>query len=181
MGDHITRYDLMPIPPIPTQTEYFEAGAVTFGVEYRLLDDAIAAASATETAKGTDAAGAGFDDRGVSLHVFCEDADESLEYLRFDCFDEDPHYHYVSWRARSNEMLHIDPVADGDPLAWALERIRTRLPQMLERAGAAEVAARVDPRLIETALPKVSEAAWRARYHHDEAGVRRGALGGQTR
>ena len=35
-----------------------------------------------------------------------------------------------------NEMLHLDPVADGDPLAWALERIRTRLPQMLARAGA---------------------------------------------
>ena len=33
-------------------------------------------------------------------------------------------------------MIHLDPVADGDPLAWALERLRTRLPQMLERAGA---------------------------------------------
>ena len=183
MQDHITRYDLMPIPPVESQTEYFEAGAVTFGVEYRLLTDAIAAASALERASGSDSAGgrAGerFDDRGVAIHVFgCDDpaSSQRLEYLRFDCFDEDPHYHYVCWQSRSNEMLHIDPVADGDPLTWALERIRTRLPQMLARAGATRLASRVDARLVEAALPRVSEAAWRARYHHDDEGVLAAAL-----
>lgn len=180
MSDHITRYDLMPIPPVPSQTEYFEAGAVTFGVEYRLLDDAIAAASDVEGAGGADSAGS-FDDRGVSVHVFgSKEGEEALEVLRFDCFDEDPHYHYVSWAEKSNEMIHIDPVADGDPLTWALERIRTRLPQMLERAGAPEVAARVDLRRVEETLPKVSEAAWRARYHHDDDAVRKGAMGGKA-
>jgi hypothetical protein len=183
VADHITRYDLMPIPPVAAQTEYFDAGVVRFGVEYRLLNDAIAAASAVEAASGGDSAGGSegsFEDRGVSLHVFGSsdgsDGAEPLEYLRFDCFDEDPHYHYVSWKHRSNEMLHIDPVADGDPLTWALERIRTRLPQMLERAGAPELAARVDLRLVEAALPKISEAAWRARYHHDDEAVLRDAL-----
>ncbi len=192
MSDHITHYELMPIPPVESQTEYFEAGAVTFGVEYRLLDDAIAAASNVESARGQESAGGqpsargsdsrrSIDDRGVSLHVFgsAAEGEERLEHLRFDCFDEDPHYHYVSWKDKSNEMLHIDPVADGDPLTWALERIRTRLPQMLERAGAADVAARVDLRLVEEVLPKVSEAAWRARYHHDEEAVRRDALAGE--
>jgi len=179
MADHITRYDLMPIPPVPAQTEYFDAGVVRFGVEYRLLNDAIAAAADVEAASGSDSAGESFDDRGVSLHVFgvADDGGEPLEYLRFDCFVEDPHYHYVSWKHKSNEMIHIDPVADGDPLAWALERIRTRLPQMLERAGAPEVAARVDPRLVEQALPRVTEAAWRARYHHDDEAVLRDAQG----
>jgi hypothetical protein len=178
VNDHITRYSVMPIPPVDAQTEYFDAGAVRFGVEYRLLDDAIAGASSLADASGQEAAGQGFDDRGVALHVFGRDdaGGDAVEYLRFDCFDEDPHYHYVSWRDRSNEMLHIDPIADGDPLTWALERIRTRLPQMLERAGAPEVAARVDARLVESVLPKVSEAAWRARYHHDETAVRAGAL-----
>ena len=179
MADHITRYDLMPIPPVEAQTEYFDAGAVRFGVEYRLLNDAIAAAAAVEAASGSESAGESFDDRGVSVHVFgvADDGGEPLEYLRFDCFDEDPHYHYVSWKQKSNEMLHIDPVADGDPLTWALERIRTRLPQMLERAGAPEIAARVDLRIVEETLPKVSEAAWRARYHHDDEAVLRDAQG----
>jgi len=178
MTSHITRYDLMPIPAVPAHTEIFEAGAIAIGVEYRLLNDAIAAANAPVPAAGADRADAGsFDDRGVSLHVYGAVGGERVECLRFDCFAEDPHYHYVCWRTRSNEMLHIDPVVDGDPLAWALERIRTRLPQMLERAGASELAAAVDPRLLESALPRVVEAAYRLRYHHDDAAVLRGALG----
>ncbi len=176
MSDHITRYDKMPIPPIEAQTTWFDAGAVRIGVEYRLLTDAIAAQAQTAAATGSDsAAGQTFDDRGVSLHV-CAAGDETRDILRFDCFDEDPHYHYVSWRAMSNEMLHIDPIADGDPLAWALERIRTRLPQMLARAGAADLAARVDAREIERALPRVAEAAYRARYHSDPGAVLRRTL-----
>jgi hypothetical protein len=177
VSDHITRYDKMPIPPVEAQTTWFAAGAVRIGVEYRLLTDAIAANAATAAATGSDsAAGQSFDDRGVSLHV-CGAGDDLREFLRFDCFDEDPHYHYVSWRAMSNEMLHIDPIADGDPLAWALERIRTRLPQMLERAGAVELAARIDAREIERALPRVAEAAYRARYQSESGAVLRHALG----
>jgi hypothetical protein len=174
----------MPIPPVEAQTTWFDAGAVRIGVEYRLLNDAIAAAADAVATRNATPAAAGsidappFDDRGVSLHVFGTGADgKALEFLRFDCFDEDPHYHYVSWRGMSNEMLHMDPIADGDPLAWALERIRTRLPQMLARAGAADVAARVDPREIERALPRVAEAAYRARYHSDAGAVLRDALG----
>jgi len=180
MTSHITRYDKMPIPPVEEQTEVFDAGVVSFGVEYRLLNDAIAAASEVVTAGG-DASGASFDDRGVSLHVFAEVRGRREEVLRFDCFQEDPHYHYVCWEARSNEMLHVDPVADGDPLAWALERIRTRLPQMLERAGAGEAASRVDLRRVDAVLPRVAEAAFRARYHHDDAQTLRGALGAAKR
>lgn len=178
MASHITRYDLMPIPPVEEHTEWFEAGVVRIGVEYRVLDDAIAAASQVEQAGGGDAAAGSFDDSGVALHVCAGNAAERLEYLRFDCFQEDPHYHYVSWKERSNEMLHLDPVADGDPLSWALDRLRTRLPQMLRRAGAGEWAERVDAAQIEEILPRVAEAAWRARYHHDDAAIRAAALKG---
>jgi hypothetical protein len=167
----------MPIPPVEARTEWFDAGAVRFGVEYRLLTEAIAAAAQVEAARGGDRADpASFDDRGVSIHVQGRDEQGALEYLRFDCFEEDPHYHYVSWRERSNEMLHIDAVAEGDPLAWALERLRTRLPEMLARAGAAHIAARLDARLVAAVLPRVAEAAWRARREPDAAGVLRDAL-----
>jgi hypothetical protein len=182
MTDHITRYDRMPIPPVEAQTTWFDLGAVRIGVEYRLLTDAIAGANEVVAAAGAtqEAAAApsptALDDRGVSLHVFGGGAG-GQEFLRFDCFDEDPHYHYISWRAMSNEMLHLDPIADGDPLAWALERIRTRLPQMLARAGAADVAAELDPAELERALPRVAEAAYRARYHSDAGAVMRSALG----
>lgn len=176
---HITRYNVMPIPPVEKQTTWIEAGPIRFGVEYRLLNDAIAAAASEDlaTATGNAPGVESVDDRGVSIHVFGDSGGESLEYLRFDCFDEDPHYHYISWKDQSNEMLHIDPIADGDPLSWTLDRLRLRLPFMLARAGAPEIAAKIDSRLLDAALPRVAEAAYRARYHHDDDEVLKGALG----
>jgi hypothetical protein len=35
----------------------------------------------------------GFADEGVTIHVF--DASDGHEYLRFDVFDDEPHYHYI--------------------------------------------------------------------------------------
>jgi hypothetical protein len=82
----------------------------------------------------------------------------------------------VSWEERANEVLHLDPIADGDPLHWALERIRTRLPQMLERAGVKDAAIRVDPAALEEVLPRMIEAAFAARFNADEEAVLRDAL-----
>jgi len=170
---HITRYDLMPIPPVESHTHWFEAGGLRIGVEYRLLTDAIAAANRLEAAQGDVSrvqAEGPVDDRGVSLHVVAIQDGEEREFLRFDCFQEDPHYHYVSWRDKSNEMIHVDPVADGDPLAWALDRLRTRLLPMLIRAGAADVAKRVDVPAVDALLPRIAETAFLMRFApHDEA------------
>jgi hypothetical protein len=177
---HVTSYSVMPIPPVEANTRWVEAGVLRIGVQYRLLDDAIAAAAEarlTAASGGERGQTTGLDDRGVALHVCAQQDGEWRELLRFDCFQEDPHYHYVSHRDRMNDMLHLDPVADGDALAWALERIRTRLPQMLARAGAADVAARLDARALEEALPRVAEMAYRARYESDAASVRAAALG----
>jgi hypothetical protein len=164
---HVTKYDRMPLPPIEARTTWFEEGPLAIGVEYREVDEALAAAAQHERAAGAAGSGAagaaGLDDRGVSLHVCGVEGGARSEYLRFDCFAEDPHYHYVSWRDRTNHMLHLDPAAEGDPLAWALERIRHRLPEMLARAGAGELAARVDRGTVERLLPRVSAAAFRAR------------------
>jgi hypothetical protein len=177
---HITSYSVMPIPPVEANTRWFPAGALRIGVQYRVLDDAIAAAADAQLARAGGAERGqvtGLDDRGVALHVCAEQDGEWREFLRFDCFQEDPHYHYVSHRERKNEMVHLDPIADGDALAWALERLRTRLPQMLARAGGADVVPRLDARALEDALPRVAEAAYRARYASDAEAVRAAALG----
>lgn len=170
MAGHITRYDKMPIPPNDAHTRYFDAGVIRIGVEYRVLtDEVVAAIRDSLQSAGGDEAGKleNLDDSGVSLHVFGKVDDKEYEYLRFDCFNEEPHYHYVSWASKSNELLHIDPVADGDPLTWALDRIRTRLPQMLIRAEAGYVASQIDHEQLDAILPKVAEAAFSARYHND--------------
>lgn len=179
MSGGVTHYDVMPIPPTPSQTRWFEAGAVSFGVEYRLLNEAIAAAHVGEAAVGKDASdGPVLEDCGVSIHVCDNRGATPVEHLRFDCFEEDPHYHYISWDDKSNDMVHIDPIADGDPLSWTLDRIRTRLPQMLRRAGAEPLVTELDPDLLERVLPRVAEAAYRARYQHDDTRVLADALGG---
>lgn len=166
---HITRYDVMPIPPIEAHTRWFEAGALRIGVEYRLVTEAVAAARQVEAATGTDGLEAAvLDDRGVSLHVVGDVDGVPREVLRFDCFVEDPHYHYVSWREKANEVLHLDPVADGDPLDWALERLRSRLPEMLARAGVPDLAAALDVRAVLRALPEITRAAQHARREAGE-------------
>jgi len=155
------------------------SGGVRIGVEYRLLTDAIAAAAQLVAANG-DVPGVeagSVDDRGVSLHVVARQDGEDREFLRFDCFQEDPHYHYVSWRDKSNEMIHLDPVADGDPLAWALDRLRSRIQPMLTRAGAGDVADTLDLTAVHAALPRISETAFRLRHaEHDEAEIHAAAV-----
>jgi hypothetical protein len=174
----VTKYDIMPIPPVEAHCQRFEAGPISIWVEYRLLNDAIAAAHTVQ--QGFDGEPPTVEDRGVSLHVFGEPApgEPESEFLRFDCFDEDPHYHYVSYANQTNEMVHLDPHAHGDPLAWALDCLGSRLSQMLERAGAPTLAARVEPRRLEELLPKVAEAAYRARFQHDDEAIEAGALAG---
>lgn len=151
-------FDIMPIPPIPEHCTYIPAGAVTFAVEYRLLNEDTLQGHRPEP-EG-DAPARVFDDRGVTLHVF--DAADGREYLRFDCFEEDPHYHYIQHHRQVNVVVRLDTAADGEPLPWALERLRTRLPEMLRQAGAADLADRVEPTVLAAALSEVVAVAEKA-------------------
>jgi hypothetical protein len=49
---------------------------------------------------------------------------------------------------------------------------------MLARAGASHL--ELDRDLLERVLPRVAEAAYRARYQHDDGVVLRDALGGRA-
>lgn len=64
--------------------------------------------------------------------------DDDHEYLRFDMFDEDPHYHYRP-PAGEERIIGIDTVAVGDPVDWVLARLRERLTPMLVEAGGASL------------------------------------------
>jgi hypothetical protein len=76
------------------------------------------------------------------------------EVLRFDCFERAPHYHYA-W-STNDQYVPLDATADGDPFQWTLERLRIRLPAMLIRAGAPELARTFDQREIDAAIPKIT-------------------------
>jgi hypothetical protein len=170
------------LPHIPEQTEIIELGAIAIGIGYRVLDDATAGEYLRQVGynprpeQGEAGYGnQGMEDGGVSIHVFGRRGSEWTEYFRFDCFEDEPHYHYVYPDEKAQRRVFLDPVLEGDPLEWALERLRTRLPDILRSVGADELARRVDPAAIEAALPRVraaiqrAEAARGARRRHTPA------------
>ncbi len=167
-------------PPVEKQTEYVDAGVVTFGIEYRLLTAAIHAANIGKAVVGAKTDLSSGYDKGVTLHIFVNEGGERTERIRFDSFGEDPHYHYMDPANNSNELLGIDPSAVGDPLAWALDVIRTRLPQILARSGADHLSKQVEQSKIDEALPKVAEAAYRARFRSDDETVHKNAVNVQA-
>ncbi len=112
-----------------------EAGAVTFALEYR----------------------AQMADQGVCIQVVGGVAGAERELLRFDCFDQSPHYHYAP--LDKNERHNVDKTTAGNPVGWALRQLRARLPEMLEHAGYGEVANRLDRDLVSSKLDEVEEVA----------------------
>jgi hypothetical protein len=90
-------FKFMPIPMIEHNAEWFDAGAVSFAVEVRVL-------AGMGEASGE---GAG----GGTIHVFSPDHQE--EWVRFDCFDDEPHYHYLDQRAKHNTVWTYDDAVNG--------------------------------------------------------------------
>jgi hypothetical protein len=160
-------YNMAPQPPSEKDTTWFPAGALSIGVEFRdvnpddLLelykDDPAQLKELLE--KSPDG---GFADNGVSLHV--RDAADAHEYLRFDCFDNEPHYHYIhnSTEPYVNNVVTYDPFALGDMLPFAVGCLRHRLADMLPRAGGGHLVDQLDPATIEKAVDEVEALARQA-------------------
>jgi hypothetical protein len=155
----------LPVPAFPEHTARFVAGPVTIGVEYRVLDEAtiLAFYGPDARAKFPNGAPAGMgaviNEDGLSLHVF--GTADGHEYLRFDCFDDAPHYHYLDPPSSRNVVHDYDAVANGPIVEWAFDALRTRLREMLSHAGAAALADSVDPRSVAEILPAVEAEAHR--------------------
>jgi hypothetical protein len=98
-------------------------------------------------------------DQGLCVQVYGEVEGKDTEILRFDCFDQDPHYHYGP--ENKNVRLHMDKTTAGNPLGWTLDNIRHKLPAMIRRAGYEELAAAVEASPIPAA--KLNEAEATAR------------------
>ena len=155
-----TVYTVPPIPPDPDHTTWVDAGAIRIGVEFRRLDDAELQANYEGAAMDEikDAlAGAAVQDNGVSIHV--SGAGDGHEYLRFDLFEKEPHYHYIDRSGARQTIIDFDCVAHGPMLPWALARIRDRLAPMLDHAGGQSISARLDAESIEAGLVEVEKLA----------------------
>ena len=140
-------FSFMPIPMIEKNAEWIDAGPVSFAIEVRVL------------AGMDEAAGAGAG--GGTIHVFGPDHAE--EWLRFDCFDDEPHYHYLDQRAKTNTVWTYDDAVNGPMGPWAVSALRRNLPAILRSAGAEELAERVTREGVEAAAyDRVAQALARA-------------------
>jgi len=81
-------------------------------------------------------------DGGTTLRVGPIDVGpDGLEWLRFDCFDENPHWHLAP--SEADEVKSLD--ATADPVAETFEILDRDLARLLEQAGApAAIVASVD-------------------------------------
>ena len=120
---------------ISGRTETIKAGVIDFALAYRHFGG----------------------DEGVAIRVMANLEGKQTELLRFDCFNEVPHYHYGP--DGRDERLMLDCTAEGDPIPWTLNRLRTRLVPMLVRAGHPDTARKLDHGLIQERLDQVESWA----------------------
>jgi hypothetical protein len=153
------RYEQLPIPMVPEHCIPVDAGAVQLVVESRQLTNEILRDTYGAEAEPDIA----FDDYGATLHV-CGTAD-GLEYLRFDCFENEPHYHYIEPAAGANTVVRIDELAVGDPIEFSLACVEHHLPDMLGHCGAAGLAGDVSAQLdmVKAAVVVVRDLMTKAR------------------
>ena len=72
-------------------------------------------------------------DQGLMVQVYGDIDGNDTEILRFDCFDQAPHYHYGP--ENHNIRLPMDKTTVGTPWGWTLDNIRNNLPGMVRRSG----------------------------------------------
>jgi hypothetical protein len=98
------------------------------------------------------------DDQGLCVQVYSEIEGKDTEILRFDCFDQAPHYHYGP--ENLNIRLFMDKTTSGNPLGWTLTQLRNNLPAMFERSGYDDLAETVKAKPIpKKTLDKVEAKA----------------------
>jgi hypothetical protein len=166
----------MPLAPVPEHCVSVDGGPIRFVIEARQLTDAIAAEHQAQYPDSPPVEHDGaFDDFGASLHV-CGAAD-GLEHLRFDCFDNDPHYHYIHQADQRHLLVRMDDIAEPETISWTVTRLRERLPEMLEYADAVGLAANTRSNLpsVIAAVDRVEEllreADRKATLQHEKASV----------
>lgn len=138
------RYDVMPIPMVAEHCVPVAAGAVQLVVESRHLTNEILTETYEDDLQIENSIH--FDDFGASLHVCGPDG---LEHLRFDCFENEPHYHYIEQANQANTIVRIDELAVGDPIEFSLNCVAAHLPAMLRHCGDAELADAAEQRMDE--------------------------------
>jgi hypothetical protein len=126
-------------------------GPICFALQYRCLD------GGAPHRQGAGGVGGSNADQGVCIQVVGNVSGKETELLRFDCFDQHPHYHYGP--ENKNVRIMLDPTVTGNPVGWTMQQLRSKLPAMLTRAGYGELATQLNPQMVSQKLAEVEARA----------------------
>jgi predicted DNA-binding ribbon-helix-helix protein len=119
---------------IPADMPGLQASGLCFAVEYRN----------TRT------------DRGPSLQVLGDVDGKRVQLLRFDCFENEPHFHYDP--QGKNNRIFLNKTRVSDPIAWSMDYLRGNFASLIRIAGYSGLADRLDEAALTAALPGVEKA-----------------------
>ena len=91
------------------------------------------------------------DDGGPAIRVFGQVEGNTVQLLCFDCFRENPHYHYDP--TGRDVYTKLDP--ESDSVGWTIEQLNENLLEMITTAGYETVAETVDQKAVSAVLPEV--------------------------
>src|SRR5712692_10566278 len=118
---------------IPAEMPGLEASGLRFSVEYRN----------TRT------------DRGPSLQVLGDVDGKSVQLLRFDCFENEPHFHYDP--EGKNNRIFLNKARVSDPIAWSMDYLQGNFTSLVRIAGYGRLADRLDEAALTAALPGIEK------------------------
>jgi hypothetical protein len=95
-------------------------------------------------------------DRGPSLRIYGDVEGKSVQLLRFDCFDIQPHFHYDP--EGKNNQLRMDTTKVSDPIAWSMDYLRGNVASLVRVAGYSALAEQLDEGVLCAALPTIEKA-----------------------
>jgi len=95
-------------------------------------------------------------DRGPSLRIYGDVEGKPVQLLRFDCFENQPHFHYDP--EGKNNQLRMDKANVSDPIAWSMDYLRGNFASLIRIAGYSGLAEQLDEGALTAALPTVEKA-----------------------
>jgi len=95
-------------------------------------------------------------DRGPSLRIYGDVEGKPVQLLRFDCFENQPHFHYDP--DGKNNQLRMDKTKVSDPIAWSMDYLRGNFTSLIRIAGYSALAEQLDEGALTAALPTIEKA-----------------------
>ena len=95
-------------------------------------------------------------DRGPSLRIYGDVEGKPVQLLRFDCFEQQPHFHYDP--EGKNNQLRMDKANVSDPVAWSMDYLRGNFASLIRIAGYGKLADGLNETALTAALPGLEKA-----------------------